>query len=195
MPFVCHELHPTLFDIPMRWKPQRELMVRALRVAFADFSAAPWQGLEKPERCPNNSSLFRPQAAVIVVVVQVLTGPQNGIRHPLTFLCAGTRRLSKAPRGFTCVASRRRLVQVLAGPQSGIRHFLTFLDAGTRALNNSPLGCCLPRPWRCRAVQVLTGNKKEHPDGCSFLLWASQDLNPGPSGYENVANFEIPFFL
>jgi len=26
-------------------------------------------------------------------------------------------------------------------------------------------------------VQVLTGNKKEHPDGCSFLLWASQDLN------------------
>ena len=154
MPFVCHELHPTLFDIPMRWKPQRELMVRALRVAFADFSAAPWQGLEKSERCPNNSSLFRPQAAVVVVAVQVL-----------------------------------------AGPQSGIRHFLTFLAAGTRALNNSPLGCCLPRPWRCRAVQVLTGNKKEHPDGCSFLLWASQDLNPGPSGYENVDNFEIPFFL
>ena len=28
-----------------------------------------------------------------------------------------------------------------------------------------------------------------------FGLWASQDLNPGPSGYENVANFEIPFFL
>ena len=46
-------------------------MVRALRVAFADFSAAPWQGLEKSERCPNNSFLFRPQAAV-VVVVQVL---------------------------------------------------------------------------------------------------------------------------
>ena len=92
MPFVCHELHPTPFDIPMRWKPQRELMVRALRVAFADFSAAPWQGLEKSERCPNNSSLFRPQAAVVVVAVQVLTGPQSGIRHHLTFLGAGTRR-------------------------------------------------------------------------------------------------------
>ena len=154
MPFVCHELHPTPFDIPMRWDPQRELTVRALRVAFADFSAAPWQGFEKSERCPNNSSLFRPQAAVVVVAVQVLAGPQNGIRHLLTFLCAGTR-----------------------------------------ALNNSPPGCCLPRPWRCCAVQVLAGNKKEHPDGCSFLLWASQDLNPGPSGYENVANFEIPFFL
>ena len=56
----------------MRWKPQRELMVKALRVAFVDFSAAPWQGLEKSEHCPNNSSLFRPQAAVVVVAVQVL---------------------------------------------------------------------------------------------------------------------------
>ena len=56
----------------MRWDPQRELTVRALRVAFADFSAAPWQGFEKSERCPNNSSLFRPQAAVVVVAVQVL---------------------------------------------------------------------------------------------------------------------------
>ena len=56
----------------MRWDQQRELTVRALRVAFADFSAAPWQGFEKSERCPNNSSLFLPQAAVVVVAVQVL---------------------------------------------------------------------------------------------------------------------------
>jgi len=42
---------------------------RALRVAFADFSAAPWQGFEKSERCPNNSSLFLPQAAVVVVAL------------------------------------------------------------------------------------------------------------------------------
>ena len=47
-------------------------MVRALRVAFADFSAAPWQGFEKSERGPNNSSLFQPLAAVVVVAVQVL---------------------------------------------------------------------------------------------------------------------------
>ena len=26
------------------------------------------------------------------------------------------------------------------------------------------------------------------------VWWARQDLNPRPSGYENVANFEIPFF-
>ena len=47
-------------------------MVRALRVAFADFSAAPWQGFEKSERGSNNSSLFQPLAAVVVVAVQVL---------------------------------------------------------------------------------------------------------------------------
>ena len=39
------------------------------RVAFADFSAAPWQGFEKSERCPNNSSLFLPQAAVVIVAL------------------------------------------------------------------------------------------------------------------------------
>ena len=148
MPFACYERHPTPFDIPMRWDPQRELMVRAIRAAFADFSTAPGRGLEKSERCPNNSSLFRPQAAVVVVAVQVLTGPQNGIRHPLTFLCAGTR-----------------------------------------ALNNSPLGCCLPCLRQCRAVQVLTALniEKRHPLGGAFSLWASQDLNPGPSGYEPPA--------
>ena len=59
-------------DIPTGWEPQRNLAVRALRVAFADFSAAPWQGFEKSERGPNNSSLFQPLAAVVVVAVQVL---------------------------------------------------------------------------------------------------------------------------
>ena len=99
MPFVCHELHPTLFDIPMSWKPHRELMVRALRVAFADFSAALWQGLEKSERCPNNSSLFRPQAAVVVVAVQVLAGNKKAPRWVLFFVMGqpglepGTKRL------------------------------------------------------------------------------------------------------
>ena len=33
------------------------------------FSAAPWQGFEKSERGPNNSSLFQPQAAVVVVAL------------------------------------------------------------------------------------------------------------------------------
>ena len=59
-------------DIPTGWEPQRNLAVRALRVAFADFSAAPWQGFEKSERGPNNSSLFQPQAAVVVVALGCL---------------------------------------------------------------------------------------------------------------------------
>ena len=61
-----------LVDIPTGWEPQRNLVVRALRVAFADFSTTPWQGFEKSERGPNNSSLFQPLAAVVVVAVQVL---------------------------------------------------------------------------------------------------------------------------
>ena len=59
------ELVPLLaemVDILPRAKQQQ-------RVAFADFSAAPWQGFEKSERCPNNSSLFLPQAAVVVVAL------------------------------------------------------------------------------------------------------------------------------
>ena len=41
-----------------------------------------------------------PQWELYKFWVQVLAGPQNGIRHLLTFLCAGTRRLSKAPPGL-----------------------------------------------------------------------------------------------
>ena len=67
------ESSPTV-DIPKGWNLQQNLTVRALRVAFADFSAAPWQGFEKSERGPNNSSLFRPQAAVVVVAVRVPLG-------------------------------------------------------------------------------------------------------------------------
>ena len=66
-------------DIPTGWEPQRNLAVRTLRVAFADFSAAPWQGFEKSERGPNNSSLFQPLAAVVVVAVQVLLSAVTAI--------------------------------------------------------------------------------------------------------------------
>ena len=56
-------------DIPTRWNPRAK---QQQRVALADFSATPWQGFEKSERGPNNSSLFQPLAAVVVVAVQVL---------------------------------------------------------------------------------------------------------------------------
>ena len=73
-----------LVDIPTGWEPQRNLVVRALRVAFSDFSAAPWQGFEKSERGPSNSSLFQPQAAVVVVALWLC------LRHKC-------RRLVRAP--------------------------------------------------------------------------------------------------
>ena len=44
---------------------------RALRVALAAFSAAPWQGFEKAERCPSLASLFPPQAAVGSAAVRI----------------------------------------------------------------------------------------------------------------------------
>ena len=56
-------------DIPTGWDPRTK---QQRRVALADFSAAPWRGFEKSERGPNNSSLFQPLAAVVVVAVQVL---------------------------------------------------------------------------------------------------------------------------
>ena len=69
----------------------------ALRVAFADFSAAPWQGFEKSECCPNNSSLFLPQAAVVVVAVRILPA------HPqqlLTVFRAERSLLVDIPTGW-----------------------------------------------------------------------------------------------
>ena len=53
-------------DIPTGWDPRTK---QQRRVALADFSAAPWRGFEKSERGPNNSSLFQPQAAVVVVAL------------------------------------------------------------------------------------------------------------------------------
>ena len=55
-----------LIDIPTGWDPQAK---QQQRVALADFSAAPWQGFEKSECCSGNSSLFLPQAVVVVVAL------------------------------------------------------------------------------------------------------------------------------
>ena len=61
-----YKMGTPLIDIPTGWDPQAK---QQQRVALADFSAAPWQGFEKSERGPNNSSLFQPQAAVVVVAL------------------------------------------------------------------------------------------------------------------------------
>ena len=83
-------------DIPTGWEPRRNLVVRALRVAFADFSAAPWQGFEKSERGPNNSSLFQPLAAVVVVAVQVLL---SAVTAKGKLLCKTKKTVDSLPPG------------------------------------------------------------------------------------------------
>ena len=87
-----------LVDIPTGWEPQRNLVVRALRVAFSDFSAAPWQGFEKSERGPSNSSLFQPLAAVVVVAVQVLfrTEKEKPVHNVYWFFFFGAVKQSKS---------------------------------------------------------------------------------------------------
>ncbi len=47
------------------------------------------------------------------------------------------------------------------------------------------------RGWGIKALEI----RKKTPERVSFFVWARQDLNPRPSGYENVDNFVIPFFL
>ena len=56
---------------PRRGFFARRTIRRALRVALAAFSAAPWQGFEKAERCPSLASLFPPQAAVGSAAVRI----------------------------------------------------------------------------------------------------------------------------
>ena len=79
-----------MVDILPRAKQQQ-------RVAFADFSAAPWQGFEKSERGPNNSSLFQPQAAVVVVALWLC------LRHKCRRLVRGSLPRTKRKTSTQCV--------------------------------------------------------------------------------------------
>ncbi len=74
-------------DIPADWELQQNLTDAPVRVAFADFSAAPWQGFEKSERGPSLGSLFPPQAAVASAAVLVLSvHAKNPKSYDLGFL-------------------------------------------------------------------------------------------------------------
>ena len=61
---------------------------RALRVALADFSATPWRGLEKSERCPASPPCFRRRR----------TG--CGTQHPLRLACVSLAAAPTTPRCF-----------------------------------------------------------------------------------------------
>ena len=91
----------------------RRTIRRVLRVALAAFSAAPWQGFEKAERCPSLASLFPPQAAVGSAAVRI---------HPLYKFNLVTKQ------------KPQRIVYVEA-------FWWARVDYASRAAKNSPLGC------------------------------------------------------
>jgi len=70
---------------PRRGFFARRTIRRALRVALAAFSAAPWQGFEKAERCSSLASLFPPQAAVIPPSPEKVSAKQK-IQYPVRIL-------------------------------------------------------------------------------------------------------------
>ena len=92
---------------------RRDAKRRALRVALADFSATPWRGLEKSERCPSLASLFPPQAVVGSAAVRI---------HPLYKFNLVTKQ------------KPQRIVYVEA-------FWWARVDCASRAAKNSPLGC------------------------------------------------------
>ena len=91
----------------------RRTIRRVLRVALAAFSAAPWQGFEKAERCPSLVSLFPPQAAVGSAAVRI---------HPCIPFCKTDKTETPVPIGYRSSWWAR-------------------VDVASRAAKNSPLGC------------------------------------------------------
>ena len=91
----------------------RRTIRRVLRVALAAFSAAPWQGFEKAERCPSLASLFPPQAAVGSAAVRI---------HPCIPFFKADKTETPVPIGYRSSWWAR-------------------VDCASRAAKNSPLGC------------------------------------------------------
>ena len=79
---------------------RRDAKRRALRVALADFSATPWRGLEKSERCPSLASLFPPQA--------------DGLRHPAS-AAPCLRIAGRGPNNSSLLPPLAALVVVAVG--------------------------------------------------------------------------------
>ena len=88
-PCFCHWQRSSLLH---RGFFARRTVRRVLRVALAAFSAAPWQGFEKAERCPSLASLLPPQAAVGSAAVRIHPpGPEKvsteqKIQYPVRIL-------------------------------------------------------------------------------------------------------------
>ena len=82
----------------------RRTIRRVLRVALAAFSAAPWQGFEKAERCPSLASLFPPQAAVGSAAVRIhpCSPFSRQIKQKLQYCWVSVKQFSKNDTATAC---------------------------------------------------------------------------------------------
>ena len=94
----------------------RQTIRRVLRVALAAFSAAPWQGFEKAERCPSLVSLFPPQAAVGSAAVRI---------HPCIPFCKTDKTETPVPGSDTGVLGGRVWIARAAHLKKPRRGFFT----------------------------------------------------------------------
>ena len=136
----------------------RRTIRRVLRVALAAFSAAPWQGFEKAERCPSLASLFPPQAAVGSAAVRI---------HPCIPFFKADKTETPVPIGYRSPWWAR-------------------VDCASRAAKNSPLGCfCAVFCDSAAAVRIhpcspfFKADKTETPVpiGYRSSWWARVDSN------------------
>jgi hypothetical protein len=135
-------------------RPQRPRTAALYRVAFADFSTAPWQDFEKSERCPNSSSLFLPQAAVVAVANPAAPTQTKKQTHksvaavtPVDIPTGWDPRAKQQPTGLiACGAAHRRPVQIRCfdlNKKADTQKCVCFFWSEQRDLNPRP-----PRPER-----------------------------------------------
>ena len=138
----------------------------ALRVAFADFSAAPWQGFEKSECCPNNSSLYSPFCRYAT------SSPDRG---KSLLAGSGRHRCCSDPSG----SHPQQLLTVFRAEHSLLVDIPTGWEPRTE---QQPTGLIAHPAAQGRAVQVLLSaqKKKRHTNVCLFLV-RIRGLEPPPS--------------
>ena len=148
----------------------RRTIRRVLRVALAAFSAAPWQGFEKAERCPSLASLFPPQAAVGSAAVRIhpcipffkadktetpVPGSDTGVLGGRGWI-ARAAHLKKPRRGFFTRRTIRRVDAVRIHPCSPfsrqikqkLQYPVRILESLVERSNPNPNHCPLGHSWR-----------------------------------------------
>ena len=159
----------------------RRTIRRVLRVALAAFSAAPWQGFEKAERCPSLVSLFPPQAAVGSAAVRI---------HPCIPFCKTDKTETPVPGSDTGVLGGRGWITRAAHLKKPRRGFLPAGLFGGSMLFESTLASPFSRQIKQKLrypldTGVLGGAKQPKseplPSGASLAAISSKVMVFVPS--------------